>query len=373
MRVTLRGLVVMTLVLLLSSAALARGIHSIVESASGKPWSGKLDQGETVRIDINANGIDFARSVKTSTALVEAKLVGKKNGAQNFVGGLPMGQITIELKAAQNAPVGRQTITVVVGANPFYDLLKDSEESFAVQVQPRGTGPAPVVSISKEQRDAVLFVANLASPKTPSYEQSFYEFVTFAAESLGRSFLVPNYRMVHVVKGKDATLAALTAKLNAAASSQAVKAVDLIFVTHGLNEQVEFADVTRSIDDVKQAIVAALSASDRAKLRVVFSTACFGATHRDGWIASGFRVASGSKGVYADSGTSFPAFLTAWSTGQSFSAAVKAANDSDQLRLQDKEAVSVMKSFGTPDKFLNDVDSVRVVKGNGELTVNMMQ
>jgi len=373
MRVTLRSLVALTLILVASSSALARGIHSIVESASGRAWDGKVDQGETLRIDINANGIDFAKSVKSSTALVEAKLVGRKNGAQNLVGGLPMGQITVELKAAQNAPVGRHTITVVVGPNPFYDLLKDSEESFAVQVQPRGTGPAPVVSISKEQRDAVLFVANLASPNTPSYEQSFYEFVTFAAESLGRSFLVPNYRAVHVVKGKDATLAALTAKLNAAASNQAVKAVDLIFVTHGLNEKVEFADTIRSIEDVKQAILAALSTSDRAKLRVVFSTACFGATHRDGWLASGFKAASGSKGVYADSGTSFPAFLTVWSTGQSFSTAVKAANDSDPLRLQDKEAVSVMKSFGTPDKFVNDVDSVRVLKGNGDLNIGLMQ
>ena len=107
MRVTLRSLVALTLVLAVSSSALARGIHSIVESASGRAWDGKVDQGETLRIDINANGIDFAKSVKSSSALVEAKLVGRKNGAQNFVGGLPMGQITVELKAAQNAPVGR--------------------------------------------------------------------------------------------------------------------------------------------------------------------------------------------------------------------------------------------------------------------------
>lgn len=373
MRLTIRGLLVLSLVLLASSTALARGIHSMIESVSGKPWDGKLEQSETLRVNINAHGIDFAKSVKSSNALVEAKLVDRKNGAQNLVGGVPMGQITVELKAASNAPLAKHTITVVVGPNPFYDLLKDSEEPFSVQVQPRGTGPAPVVSISKEQREAVLFVANLASASMEGYEKSFYEFVTFSAESVGLTFLRPNYRAVHVVKGTDATLAALTSKLNAAASNAAVKVVDLIFVTHGLNEQVAFADKRRSMDEVKQAIVTGLSASDRAKLRAVFSTACFGASHRDGWIAAGFNVASGSRGVYADSGTSFPAFLTAWAAGQSFSDAVKAANDSDPLRVQDKAAVNVMKSFGTPDKFVTDVDSVRVIKGNGDLKLSTMQ
>jgi hypothetical protein len=373
MRLTLRALLAVTLVLLVSGIALARGIHSMVESVSGKAWDGKLEQGETLRVNINAHGIDFAKSVRSSNSLVEAKLVDRKNGAQNLVGGVPMGQITVELKAASNAPLAKHTITVVVGPNPFYDLLKDSEEPFSVQVQQRGSGPAPVVNIPKEQRDAVLFVANLASPSMEGYEKSFYEFVTFSAESIGKTFLQPNYRAVHIVKGTDATLAALTAKLNTAASTQAVKAVDLIFVTHGLNEKVAFVDAKRSMDEVKQAIVAGLSASDRAKLRAVFSTACFGASHRDGWIGAGFNVASGSKGVYADSGTSFPAFLTAWSSGLTFAAAVKAANDSDPLRVQDKAAVSVMRSFGTPDKFLNDVDSVRVVTGNGDLKLSIMQ
>ena len=86
-----------------------------------------------------------------------------------------------------------------------------------------------------------------------------------------------------------------------------------------------------------------------------------------------FNVASGSKGVYADSGTSYPAFLAAWISGQSFAAAVKAANDSDLLRLQDKASALAMKSFGTPEKFINDVDSVRVVKGNGDLKISTMQ
>jgi hypothetical protein len=363
MLVTLRGLLALTLVLLVSGTALARGIHSFVEAASGKPWDRRLEQGETLRVGINAHGIDFAKSVRSSSAQVEARLVGKKTGAENFVGGLPMGQITVELKAGASAPLTSHTITVVVGANPFYDAFKDSEESFTIQVQARGTGPAPVVSVPKEQRDIVLFLANLAPSEDP--EKSFYEFVSFAAESLGLGFLQPNYRAVHLVKGKNATFDALASRLNTAASNATVKAVDLIFVTHGMTDKVQFSDGKKSMEDVKQAILSKLSASDRAKLRMVFSTACFGQTHRDEWMGAGFNVASGSRLIYADSGTSYPAFLTAWTTGQSFAAAVKAANDSDPLRLQDQAGKTL--GFGT------QIDSVRLVGGNGDLKIGTMQ
>ena len=364
--------VVITLILLAAAGpAQARGIHSLVESVSGKPWDGKLEQGETLRINVNAHGIDFAKSVRSSDAQVESKLVGKKTGPENFVGGVPMGQITVELKAGSNAALAQHTITVVVGPNPFYDVLKDSEESFQVRVQARGTGPAPVVAIGKEQRDAVLFLANLAPPEDP--EKSFYEFVSFAAESLGRSFLEPHYRHVHLVKGRDATLPALSSRLNTAASNPAVKAVDLIFVTHGLTDRVIFSDGRKSMAQVKDDILSKLSAADRAKLRMVFSTACFGATHRDEWMAVGFNTASGSRKIYADSGTSYPAFLAAWVSGHTFSAAVKAANDSDPLRLQDKGAVPVLRSFGMSEQAAQEVDSVRIVDGNGDLKIGTMQ
>jgi hypothetical protein len=364
--------VVITLVLLAAAGpAQARGIHSLVESVSGKSWDGKLEQGETLRINVNAHGIDFAKSVRSSHAQVEARLVGKKTGPENFVGGVPMGQITVELKAGSNAPLAQHTITVVVGPNPFYDVLKDSEESFHVRVQARGTGPAPVVAIGKEQRDVVLFLANLAPPDEP--DKSFYEFVSFAAESLGRSFLQPHYRAVHLVKGRDATLPALSGRLNTAASNPAVKAVDLIFVTHGLSDRVVFSDGRKSMAQVKDDIISKLSAADRAKLRMVFSTACFGATHRDEWMAAGFNTVSGSRKIYADSGTSYPAFLAAWVGGQTFSAAVKAANDSDPLRLQDKAAVPVLRGFGMSEQAAQEVDSVRLVGGNHDLKIGTMQ
>lgn len=371
MLATLRVILPLVLVLLAPSAALARGIHSIVETASGRAWDRQLEQGETLRVSINAHGIDFAKSVRTSHAQLEARIVGRKNGTQNLVGGVPMGQLTLELSAGASAPAATHTVTVVVGPNPFYDMLKDSTESFSVQVRPRGTTPPPMVSVTRAQRDVVLFLANLAPRQEP--QKSFYEFVSFSAESLGVGFTEPQYRAVHLVKGQNATFAALANRLNTVASNTAVRAVDLIFVTHGLDEGVLFSDVEKTMAEVRQDIVQKLTAADRAKLRAVFSTACFGSTHLREWINAGFKMASGSRLIYADSGTSYPAFLIAWTAGQSFGAAVKAANDSDPLRLQDKAAVSVLRSFGFSEQAASRVDSVRVTLGNAALSINTMQ
>ena len=371
MRTRTRGLLAVAALLLFAAGALARGVHSIVEDASGRAWDKKLEQGETLRIDVNADGMDFATNVRTSSPLVTARIVSKKNGVQNNVGGRPIGQATIELRAAGNAPVGSHAVTVTVGPNAFYDMFKPSDERISFSVLARGTGPAPTVSVSKEQRDAVVFLSNLAPTDQPA--KAFYEFVAFSAEG-AVPVLTPVYRKVHLVKGADATLTALVSTLNAAASVSSVRAVDLIFVTHGVSDKVVFSPADRvTMFAVRHAIVNGLSAAKRAKLRAVFSTACFGALHRGEWQNAGFNVASGSRKIYADSALSYGAFLSAWASGQSFSSAVGIANASDPLDAQDKAATPVLRQFGFSEAEAKEVDSTRVIVGTGALTINMMQ
>lgn len=369
MRTGTRGLFAVAALLLFAEGALARGVHSIVEDASGRAWDKKLEQGETLRIDVNADGIDFATGVRTSSPLVTARILSRKNGTQNNVGGRPIGQLTLELKAAANAPVSSHAVIVTVGPNAFYDMLRPAEERISLSVLARGTGPAPTVAVAKEQRDAVVFLANLAPTEQPA--KAFFEFVGFSAEGAVTA-LTPVYRRVHLVKGRNATLAALVSQLNTATSNSAVKAVDLIFVTHGLSNEVVFSDVRTTMDGVRQAIANGLSATDRAKLRAVFSTACYGASHRADWIGAGFNVVSGSRKIYADSAVSYGAFLAAWASGQSFSSAIGIANGSDPLDAQDKAATPVLRQFGFSEEQAKDVDSTRVISGTGALTINMM-
>ena len=95
------------------------------------------------------------------------------------------------------------------------------------------------------------------------------------------------------------------------------------------------------------------------------------ATHRGEWRDAGFEAASGSTGIYADSATSYPAFLAAWAIGAKFSDAVAAANNADPLRASDNAARVWFNSQGKPEK-ANQVNSHRVISGNGDLKIGTM-
>jgi hypothetical protein len=230
------------------------------------------------------------------------------------------------------------------------------------------TAASKATSVAQSQRQAVLFVADLSSGAT-GLEKGFYQFVTFAAVALGQTFLPSHYNEVTVVQGPAATLGGLVSALAGATSHSNILAVDLVFVTHGLSNQVEFADGLKSMTTVQNAITSGLSSAQRAKLRVVFSTACFGATHRAAWIAAGFKAASGSLGIYADSATSYPTFLHSWWQGETFGQAVNDANQVDALfHVNDNLAKTYFNTQGNAT-FANQVNSTRVTSGNTGLTL----
>jgi hypothetical protein len=224
-------------------------------------------------------------------------------------------------------------------------------------------------SVSKQQREAIIFITNLSQGN--NLERSFYDVVEFAAGALGQASLLPNYQKVTTIQGSGATLAALRNALKTAANKSTIRAVDLIFVTHGLSGEVLFADGRKTMDQVKAAIIDNLTAAQRGKLRMIFSTACFGSSHRTKWRDSGFRTASGSQGIYADSALSYPAFLGSWVIGTNFSTAVGVANAADPFRVSDNAAKAWFNSKGRQD-LANQVNSNRVISGTGSLTINTM-
>jgi hypothetical protein len=237
----------------------------------------------------------------------------------------------------------------------------------AAATTPLTAVPAQASTIDKAHRDLLLFLSNLAPSQQP--QKAFYELVAFSAEGLALP-LGAAYRKMHVVKGSAATRQALSATLDTIASTSVVTAVDLIFVTHGLSDQVVFSDTAATMKVVRDDIKAKLSVADRAKLRCVFSTACYGASHTDEWREAGFKAATGSRRIYADSATSYPVLLSMWGAGHKFNDAVAAANNVDPLRFSDNAAKQLLKQWNYPS--WEDVDSVRVVSGNGTLTINAM-
>ncbi|GIX46731.1 MAG: hypothetical protein KatS3mg131_0942 [Candidatus Tectimicrobiota bacterium] len=217
------------------------------------------------------------------------------------------------------------------------------------------------------ERDLLILVADLSKGYDAPAQQAFYQLVGFAAEAAAATTLKPLYREIHVLKGGQATLAMLRSRLHTVTANAAVKAVDVIFVTHGLDSRLYFTDRAHTSAEVRDQI-RTLPEAQRAKLRMLFSTACYGSTHINDWLQAGFKVVSGSKRIYADSALSYPAFLGAWALGQSFAQAAAAANAADPLRVQDKAAMEVLRQWKHPS--WQDVDSTRVVGGNGALTIN---
>lgn len=220
-------------------------------------------------------------------------------------------------------------------------------------------------SVSKSQRDLVVFISLTKGFEGPY--KAFYEFVEFGAESLAKSYLTSKYRAIHVVKGSASTRANLTTTLRNVTGNSAVQAVDLIMVTHGLGSNLYFWDTNASAATIANDIRASLSSGRRAKLRAVFSSACFGSQHISSWLYAGFKVASGSRQIYADSALSYVPFLACWAAGNTFATGISAANAADPLRVQDGIAKQVLFLCGYSNWY--QVDSYRLTGGNTAIRI----
>jgi hypothetical protein len=222
--------------------------------------------------------------------------------------------------------------------------------------------------LAKSDRHLLVLIADLSKGLTDPGQIAFYDTVKFAAETVAIGIATVPYQQVHVVKGAGATFAGFTDNLAKITAIGAVKALDVLFVTHGLGKEVFFSDSGVGILPVRDEIQKKLPTSSRGKLRILFSTACFGQTHINGWLQAGFEAASGSKAVYADSALSYPVFLGNWAAGQTFANAVAAANGADPLHVQDNVAKKVMEHWNS--SFASQVDSTRVIGGAGSTTLS---
>ena len=225
--------------------------------------------------------------------------------------------------------------------------------------------------VKKAERDLIL-VTHLDVPGSDSaFWKAVYSFIEKAGVSTAKRHLDKKYRKIHVIqtskkdKKKKATLKKVVALFKKAADRKATKAVDVIWMTHGLKRgriQLQHPsknkNETLSVEtDVAPAIKMALGKDGVAKLRMLYSTACFGKSAIDGWRKAGFKVVSGGRKVYTDSASSQPKFLRAWKDGSTFRTSVEAANKAQKLDLWDK-LVALSKNYEK-----SDLDSYREMKG----------
>jgi len=219
---------------------------------------------------------------------------------------------------------------------------------------------ATVAPLVPAQRVLVQLVTLASTAR--ARERALYGSIEWGAEVIGWRYLRRAYRSRVLLSGPSATLDGLVESLAAASAEPAVAAFDLLINPHGTSRQVGFADGPVESQQVCAAVRDRLDARQRRRLRATFSTACYGMSHTDTWLRSGFAVAVGSRGIYADGGTSLPCLLRAWARGSTVAEAVARANAADRRGWQDALAARYYRRTGRVAESLA-VDSARVADG----------
>jgi hypothetical protein len=136
--------------------------------------------------------------------------------------------------------------------------------------------------------------------------------------------LAQHYREIGTLSGDDVTSSNFVDRVVSLARLSDMRAVDVFLVVHGLPGQLLFDDGLFTSAEIGSRLRAA-QLPDR--LRLLYSTACYGATHAKDFVAAGFRTASGALGVNANGPYDYPAQLHHWGLGDTYRAVVKAGNN----------------------------------------------
>src|SRR5690349_3609687 len=118
-----------------------------------------------------------------------------------------------------------------------------------------------------------------------------YKFLENSGRSFVQSELSDDYGRYVTLYDRDATKSKLVNVLHDLGRRSEIKEVDLIVMLHGHPNRLVFNDGEVGTTSLKNDILA-LDISK--KLRLVYSTACFGATHADDFMGAGFTSAIGS-------------------------------------------------------------------------------
>jgi hypothetical protein len=143
-----------------------------------------------------------------------------------------------------------------------------------------------------------------------------------------------------------------------------IQAIDLFVLLHGSPDRLEFHDRSWFTLDMANKI-AALGLDP--KLRLVYSTACYGSTHNDDFIRAGFRTAIGALKVNTNSAFELPMLLNLWALGVSVRDALRLGDKPATRKLADEAA----KAFGRINNahWVKEVNSHKLLSGNAEVTI----
>lgn len=226
--------------------------------------------------------------------------------------------------------------------------------------------------VSKSQR-ALIVLSELEVGSSPELAP-LYTIMERLTADVPRSALGSQYASIKVLRNSSATLRNLKTHLYSLAANPQIKAIDMIVNTHGSEEVIHFYDGGHSMRNIKDEIAdadapytAATYTQLRKKLRMLYSTACFAATHNLEWLQIGFDVSSGAIGVNANAEIEYPSVIHAWSTGQPYSNGFRLSN-TDAALLATDGPVRLLGEMR--QDMLREVNSKKRFLGHTSITIN---
>ena len=180
-----------------------------------------------------------------------------------------------------------------------------------------------------------------------------YRFVERNSISVAMTVLQGSYDRVIPVTGPAATLDQFIESLELALEDDGIEEVDVLFNSHGdvsgdaSIAYVFFApdsDYPENSEEGSGKVTTTtlgqriedLDAEER--LRMFYTTACFGSRLAQEMVASGFSCGAGSLDVNTNSALEYPLFLAAWKAGLPFGTALRQAERKSQYRKTDAAA-----------------------------------
>lgn len=203
--------------------------------------------------------------------------------------------------------------------------------------------------INKRERE-LLVVANLSSGGQERY-QKLYEWLDANAVTVTKFLLKKHYHKIHDLSKSKATFANFVDQITTIARNPQVRALDVILVLHGQRGKLHFNDGNASSVSIKKKLEAE---NLEHRLRLLYSTACYGATHAQDFVDAGFRTASGAEGICANGPYDLPAQLLCWRENKTYKSAINAGNNELALKFHD----SLAKEMG-----FRNVDSHKIIMG----------
>jgi hypothetical protein len=211
------------------------------------------------------------------------------------------------------------------------------------------------MSIGKNER-ALLVVSNMVTYGRKDLKW-LYQFIEFSGTTLADMILRPRYQTYRKLAGTAATKSAFVETIAALGAGDFVKAIDVILMLHGDDGTLCFAD--GEIDSFALAHeISCLHLKD--KLRMLYSTTCYGKSHAIDFVAAGFQTACGSIATNANAATEYPTVLMMWAAGSTLKNAIAVGDLSLTRQAQDLSA----KAMG-----FDDANSAKEIIGDGNITI----